>query len=126
MNKPECKTYPNGDKYWYLNGNLHREDGPAIECSDGYREWHLNGELHREDGPAIEYAGGDKEWYLNGELHREDGPAFEWSDGDKQWYLNNEEVHPEIIVDLWLSRGVFCWHDETSDCLNFGEKNEQA
>ena len=25
------KVYPNGDKSWYLNGKLHREDGPAIE-----------------------------------------------------------------------------------------------
>ena len=25
------KVYDNGDKEWYLNGKLHREDGPAIE-----------------------------------------------------------------------------------------------
>ena len=103
MNKPECKTYPSGTKRWYLNGKHHREDGPAVE-----------------------YANGDKEWYLNGKIHREDGPAVEYPDGDKWWYLNDEEVHPETIVDLWLSRGVFCWHDETKDCLNFGEKDEQA
>ena len=30
MNKPECKTDPNGNKRWYLNGKLHREDGPAV------------------------------------------------------------------------------------------------
>jgi hypothetical protein len=24
------------------------------------------GELHCEDGPAVEYANGDKDWYLNG------------------------------------------------------------
>jgi len=23
-NKPTCKTYPNGDKQWWLNGKLHR------------------------------------------------------------------------------------------------------
>jgi hypothetical protein len=27
----------------------------------------LNDELHREDGPAIEFANGDKYWYLNGQ-----------------------------------------------------------
>ncbi len=32
------------------------------------------GELHREDGPAIEYTSGTKMWYQNGKLHREDGP----------------------------------------------------
>ncbi len=30
------------------------------------QEWYLNGELHREDGPA--YINGNRqEWYLNGE-----------------------------------------------------------
>ena len=62
---------------------------------------------------------GTKFWYLNGKRHREDGPAIEWEDGDKEWSLNDKKVHPETIVDLWLSRGVFCWYDETSDCLNF-------
>jgi hypothetical protein len=52
---------------WYFNGSvLHREDGPAIETTDGYKEWYLNGKLHREDGPAVEYADGPKYWYLNG------------------------------------------------------------
>ena len=60
------KVYPNGDKAWYLNGKLHREDGPAIEHSDGNNFWYLNGKYHREDGPAVEYADGDKYWYLNG------------------------------------------------------------
>jgi len=32
-----------GDKVWSLNGNLHREDGPAIEISNGRKEWYLNG-----------------------------------------------------------------------------------
>ena len=33
-----------GDKLWYLNGKRHREDGPAVECANGYKEWYLNGE----------------------------------------------------------------------------------
>ena len=44
MNKPECKTYPNGTKEWWLNGKLHREDGPAIEYANGNKEWCLNGQ----------------------------------------------------------------------------------
>ena len=126
MNKPECKIYPNGEKHWYLNGKYHREDGPALEFANGDREWWINGEIHREDGPAREFANGTKHWYLNGGLHREDGPAVEHTNGNKYWWLNNERVHPEAIVDLWLSRGVFCWYDEANDCLNFGEKDEQT
>ena len=62
----KVKVYANGGKYWYLNGKLHREDGPAIEYADGSKRWFLNGKLHREDGPAIESANGFKQWFLNG------------------------------------------------------------
>ena len=44
MNKPECKTYSNGSKEWYLNGDLHREDGPALELASGDKWWYLNDE----------------------------------------------------------------------------------
>jgi len=58
----------------------------------GYKAWYLNGERHREDGPAIELADGDKYWYLNGKRHREDGPAIEGADGSKAWYLNGKPL----------------------------------
>jgi hypothetical protein len=72
----QVRVYPNGTKEWYLNGKLHREDGPAVEYSDGTKYWYLNGKLHREDGPAIEsskrvnFIGRwtchkAKSWYLN-------------------------------------------------------------
>ena len=56
MNKPECKTNSYGTKRWFLNGSLHREDGPAIEYADGDKSWFLNNKLHRKDGPASEFA----------------------------------------------------------------------
>lgn len=92
--------HANGDKHWYLNGELHREDGPAVENADGYKHWYLNGVFHREDGPANEYADGSKYWYLNGKRHREDGPAIECADGDKHWYLNGKVVTELEIVKL--------------------------
>ncbi len=60
------KTDKDGTKKWFKNGDLHREDGPAIEWADGTKIWYVDGKLHREDGPAIEYASGSKEWYRNG------------------------------------------------------------
>jgi len=62
-----------------------------IEDSNGNKYWFLGGNLHREDGPAIEFVNGDKYWYLNGELHREDGPAIEWAYGDREWWINSIE-----------------------------------
>jgi hypothetical protein len=81
----------NGTKRWYLNDQLHREDGPAVEYADGSKLWYLNGQCHREDGPAIE-ASGSKLWHLNGKRHREDGPAVEGADGGKEWWLNGQEL----------------------------------
>ena len=62
--KPECKVHANGDKHWHLNGNLHREDGPAVEYANGIKYWYLNGELHREDGPATEFANGETRYWI--------------------------------------------------------------
>ena len=59
------KVWYDGTKRWYLNGQLHREDGPAIELSDGTKEWWLKGLLHREDGPAIVKPNGSRFWFLN-------------------------------------------------------------
>lgn len=33
-----------GNKTWYLNGVLHREDGPAVEWVNGYKSWWLHGQ----------------------------------------------------------------------------------
>jgi hypothetical protein len=47
--KSKLTVYKNGAKYWKLpNGNYHREDGPAIENSDGYKCWYLNGVNYTE------------------------------------------------------------------------------
>lgn len=62
---------------------------------DGDKAWWLNGKLHREDGPAVEHLNGDKAWFVNGELHREDGPAIEYTNGTNEWYLNDKEYSEE-------------------------------
>ena len=80
-----------GNKRWYLNDKLHREDGPAVEYTNGNNKWYQYDKLHRIDGPAIEWFDGKKFWYINGLLHRLDGPAIEHYDQDT-WYINNNKV----------------------------------
>ena len=80
--------YSNGDRVWYQNGLLHRIDGPAIEGMSRHKEWWQNGQLHRTDGPAIINRRRDKYWYQYNRLHRIDGPAIVWDDGDEWWYIN--------------------------------------
>ena len=116
---------PDGTKHWYLNGKLHREDGPAVEYLDVTNrnvatiQWYLNGKRHREDGPAIEYSNGTKQWYLNDKLHREDDPAVEYSDGTKYWYINgnfHREDGPATVhadgTKQWFLRGKRMSEDE--------------
>jgi hypothetical protein len=56
-----------GNKFYYLNDQLHREDGPAAECVNGDKVWWQHGLLHRLDGPAHEYSDGHKDlWYYYG------------------------------------------------------------
>jgi hypothetical protein len=35
--------YPNGTCKWFVDGKLHREDGPAVEYVDGRSYWYKNG-----------------------------------------------------------------------------------
>jgi hypothetical protein len=85
--KSEMIKLPNRIEWRNKGGELHREDGPAVEYLDGSKEWWINGKLHREDGPArwvSDYSWG---WYLNGKPHRVDGPAFRSSDNKYQWWF---------------------------------------
>jgi hypothetical protein len=70
------------------------------EMSEGTKFWCLDGNYHRTDGPAIEYADGDMFWLVRDRFHRTDGPAIEWANGGKNWYLNGEE----LTFDEWLDQ----------------------
>jgi hypothetical protein len=80
-----------GTKYWYLNGKLHRTDGPAIERSNGTKYWYLNGKLHRTDGPAIERSNGTKSWWLNGK-------KYSFSYWCKELKISKEEICELVLI----------------------------
>ena len=69
-------------------------NGKEID-TQGTIRYYKDGELHRTDGPAMECIDGTKFWMINGEFHREDGPAVEWNNGWKRWYLNEIEYYEE-------------------------------
>lgn len=117
-NKKKDKPYEvdtDGTKYWYKNGKLHREDGPAIERADGTKYWYQHGEYHREDGPAVEGADGTKYWYKNGEYHREDGPAVEYPNGTKNWFKNGK-LHREDGPAVEGANGAKYWYKNGKIC----------
>jgi hypothetical protein len=49
MKEYTVRVFDNGDRGWYLNGERHREDGPAIEYADGLSVWFLNGIEYTEE-----------------------------------------------------------------------------
>lgn len=84
---------------WRLaNGDLHREDGPAVVQPNGDREWYSHDKRHREDGPAIEYAQGTRAWYRHGKRHRIDGPALTSNDGINEWIVDNLGVSDDALL----------------------------
>ena len=95
MKEYKVKVYNDRTEWYNLEGQLHREDGPTIECSNGYKSYYINGKYHREDGPAVEWANGYKAYYLSGKLHREDGPAIEWGNEYKSYFINGKKLTEE-------------------------------
>jgi hypothetical protein len=113
-----CKIDKAGDKVWRTReGQLHRDNGPAIEYTTGDKFWYQNGERHRTYGPAIELADGGAVWYKHGKLHRQDGPAIEYADGKHEWWIDGIKLTPaefaanfidEETALLWKMSG-YCW-----------------
>ena len=103
------KTVKNGMICYRLNGELHREDGPAVEYLNGSREYCINGKLHREGGPAVEKADGYKAYYINDKRHRIDGPATIYSDS-KKYYIEGKEYNRcdflkhELVVEYMMNK----------------------
>ena len=100
------------NKIFYLNGKLHREDGPAIiyYYDNGQilsEHYFLNGKHHREDGHTIiyYYQNGKIErefYYLNDKRHRENGPAYiHYHKNGKidyeEYYLNNKNCYKQDL-----------------------------
>lgn len=67
----------NGSEYWHSkDGLLHRIDGPALINKRG-KFWYLHGSRHREDGPAVEYSNGSRFWYLDNYQYRNEEEFLE-------------------------------------------------
>ena len=90
----------NGNKFWIQNSkNL--DLSSSVEILSGGYKWYLNGMLHREDGPAIEWYNDEKEWYQNNRKHRINGPAVIDHYSGNEWWINGQELSHES-VEMWI------------------------
>lgn len=77
--------------YWYYQDKLHRENGPAIEWSDGNQSWYKNGILHREDGPANISSIHGTRWYIEG---------VQYTEEEFSQYLQNKTLRNKLQQHL--------------------------
>ncbi|MBL1437507.1 MAG: hypothetical protein COB08_015060 [Rhodobacteraceae bacterium] len=106
------------EEKYYVNGQLHRKDGPAersfsvtgvveMEC------WYLNGEEHREDGPDTVFRHPEtgkilsEGWALNGKTHRVDGPA----------YISIDYETGVVVEEDWMQHGEYFRADGGPACI---------
>src|ERR1700680_3490481 len=95
-------VYPNG---------IHYTTNPIIN-EDGIFWLNFKGQRHRDNGPAVEYSNGIKEWYINDELHREDGPAIEYPNGgSKFWFIRGKRIkdrctYIDTLVELCYNGAI--------------------
>ena len=102
-NKPNCNIDAYGNKRWYINGVLHREDGPAIELKNGTKYWIIDGERHRLDGPACVYPDMVSSWHING--HRVTAQITKWTT-DNDIDLDNLSEDDKLLIKLvWADYG---------------------
>ena len=59
--------------------------------------WDEKHDLHREDGPAVEYSDGSRSWYLNGE-HLTEGEHF-----NRSRYFQSLPEQERLIRKLLIS-----------------------
>jgi len=74
-----------------------------IITTEGHKLYYKDADctiLHREEGPAIEFTQGHKSWYQNNLRHREDGPAIMSQLNGNKWFLNGKEVTKEEHAQL--------------------------
>lgn len=57
-------------------------------------------ELHREDGPAVEFSNGTKMWIINNEFHRTEGPAVIHNNGIVRYMLHDIDY---ATKELWFA-----------------------
>jgi hypothetical protein len=94
LNAPKVVEHANGNKFWWLNNQLHRTDGPAIEWANGNMSWYVDGKCHRIDGPALVRANDNSKWYLYNKLYELD-----------DWLIKNDALSEEDKVIMKLTYG---------------------
>jgi len=108
-----CEVKQDGTKKWFVDGRLHRDEGPAIEFPDGDKVWFRYGKIHRDGGSAM-YQNIHRIWYQHGMVHREGGPACEADNGSMHWYQHDKlhRLDGPAVIKLDRITFTYAWYFE--------------
>ena len=83
---------------YYLEGLLHREDGPAVVYDNGTQEWWVKGSRHRLDGPAIYYSENivKKYGHISSRMYWINGSNY----SESSFYNHSKVIHTMIRKKL--------------------------
>jgi hypothetical protein len=62
----DIQIHRDGSIVWRLNGNFHRDYGPATKAANGSEFWYKDNFCHRDDGYAMDRRHGESVWALSG------------------------------------------------------------
>lgn len=99
-----------GNRFHFVDGKWHHDHEPACILKDGKGSiWYINGCMHRTDGPAVDIVTtwGDKRvgWFKDNQRHRVDGPAevvIKANGARFEMYYQHDALHrtdgPALVV----------------------------
>jgi hypothetical protein len=108
---------------WIKDGEIHKDDGPAIENETALPSWYKSGFRHTIEKINKEHLGflvvddldsknKNNVWYKNGVIHRDNEPAIEYENGTKIWFSNGKisrdngpAIEYQDGTKVWFSNG---------------------
>ena len=111
VSKPDVESW--SIYYFDALGRRHNNHGPAINHKNRTKMWCVDGERHREVGPAFTTGFGLNEvWYYKGMVHRLNGPATTNSElNTALYYIHNRQytrqTYNKIIFRVKLACNIF-------------------
>jgi len=113
---PDLDKYLNEFEIRYLKKDtsiLHNPYGPAIIGRKTYKEYYINGKLHRLDGPALIYPSGTEYYYINSVNLGDSKQEF----FENIKYLDSKPTNKKNKIDI-LNIKNFLLHGLDSSSLN--------
>ena len=96
-------------RLFILNVNYEAGAPKAIISGIGYAEgWFLNNEIHRDDGPAITFKDSERHWYRYDYFYNLNGPTIIKPSGKKYYHIDGvltyiiDKDERVVFDDAWI------------------------